>query len=272
MQEYLRLIEFMRHHPVVDYRFDGRHKQYVTEDEWRRFERCRPFVFHIDDGNDETILVSNLQLVSEPEIFAINAPFDVFSIERNDSCPLALWKTTKDVDVAAICIVASELKPGEYDFYVLCAELDDQFYVRPYVLKSWNKNQFGQANVALVVKKFLDKLKTENIGSEDVDVKYRLSRGGNKRTANINTVIHIAPKKSHARISTSRRVNWSHRFEVRGHWRKLEGQGKNRNGEYSVDGFTWVTAHTKGPEDMPLIQKTRIVQPGTELALEGDPK
>jgi hypothetical protein len=46
---------------------------------------------------------------------------------------------------------------------------------------------------------------------------------------------------------------------VRGHWRKVNGIGKDRSGEYCVKEFTWVTEHDKGPDGKPLIRKTRIV-------------
>jgi hypothetical protein len=54
-------------------------------------------------------------------------------------------------------------------------------------------------------------------------------------------------------------IEWSHRWSVRGHWRTVPGLGKNREGQYSVTGHTWVSEHEKGPEDAPLITKTRLV-------------
>lgn len=42
--------------------------------------------------------------------------------------------------------------------------------------------------------------------------------------------------------------NWSHRWYVRGHWRRL-ASGR----------VTWVRGHVKGPEDRPLVLKNNIV-------------
>lgn len=52
--------------------------------------------------------------------------------------------------------------------------------------------------------------------------------------------------------------DWKHSWECVGHWRKLNGIGKDRNGEYNQMGRTWVLPHIKG--DGELIKKTRVVK------------
>ena len=50
-------------------------------------------------------------------------------------------------------------------------------------------------------------------------------------------------------------------WEVMGHWRKLENEsslGKNRNGEYIVEGYTWVIPHVKGQGE--LKRKVRVLK------------
>lgn len=50
-------------------------------------------------------------------------------------------------------------------------------------------------------------------------------------------------------------------WEVMGHWRKLENEsslGKNRNGEYIVEGYTWVIPHVKGQGE--LKKKVRVLK------------
>lgn len=58
-------------------------------------------------------------------------------------------------------------------------------------------------------------------------------------------------------LSEKEKREYSHCFEVRGHWRKIKGIGLNRHGERSVQGATWIKSHLKGSED--LIIKSRIV-------------
>lgn len=76
----------------------------------------------------------------------------------------------------------------------------------------------------------------------------------------MSNVIYIKPKKLQNESITTLNIDWSHRFEVRGHWRVFEGVGKNRDGEYNIEGFTWVKNYVKGPEHLPLVKKTRVVE------------
>lgn len=53
-----------------------------------------------------------------------------------------------------------------------------------------------------------------------------------------------------------------YQYEVRGHWRKLDGFnkiGKNRDDEYVVEGYTWVSEHIRGDENGVLIKKQRVL-------------
>lgn len=57
-------------------------------------------------------------------------------------------------------------------------------------------------------------------------------------------------------------IEWSYRFAVMGHWRRLPDStkiGKDRSGDYIVPGATWVVDHIRGDENLPLIDKTRVV-------------
>lgn len=54
-------------------------------------------------------------------------------------------------------------------------------------------------------------------------------------------------------------LEFTHSFKVRGHWRTLQtGRvGKDRNGDYKIKGYTWVTEHIKGTGE--LVHRTRII-------------
>jgi hypothetical protein len=93
-------------------------------------------------------------------------------------------------------------------------------------------------------------------------IKFRDPKTGEKRTHKIRKVVTVFPKKMSEDDFTyaeSEGVDFSHRFSVRGHWRKVAGIGKNRQDEYCVQGFTYVCEHEKGPEHLPVINKTRVV-------------
>jgi hypothetical protein len=68
---------------------------------------------------------------------------------------------------------------------------------------------------------------------------------------------HIVENEALNNLSEKEKREYSHCFEVRGHWRKIKGIGLNRHGERSVQGATWIKSHLKGSED--LIIKSRIL-------------
>lgn len=91
-------------------------------------------------------------------------------------------------------------------------------------------------------------------------VKYK--QGGENKFLRIKRIVYVYPHREtpdHKRTASERRLEFSHRFQVRGHWRKIAGIGKNRADEYVVSGYTYVREHEKGPEHMPVIKKTRVV-------------
>lgn len=56
----------------------------------------------------------------------------------------------------------------------------------------------------------------------------------------------------------SEKVEWANRWEVKGHWRRVKGLGKDQWGNPNM-GMTWVHEHVKGPEDKPLFKKTIVL-------------
>lgn len=77
----------------------------------------------------------------------------------------------------------------------------------------------------------------------------------------VNKVVHIKPRKmsnNDYQRQVNSTVDWSHAFDVRGHWRKIKGVGKNRSGDYCIEGRTWVKPHRK-KEELEYVKKQRVV-------------
>ena len=55
-------------------------------------------------------------------------------------------------------------------------------------------------------------------------------------------------------------LEYSYAFKVRGHWRRVGEKtlGKDRNGNYNVHGFTWVTEYTKGEGE--FAKRIRVIE------------
>lgn len=101
-------------------------------------------------------------------------------------------------------------------------------------------------------------LKTSDIGEETIQKRaYKINHGGN---VFINKIVHIRPKKptkQQKEYFESRKIDWSHSWEVRGHWRKCSTIGRDRQGNYCVSGMTWVRPFVKGNGE--LIEKIRVI-------------
>ena len=116
-----------------------------------------------------------------------------------------------------------------------------------------------------LVKTMLDQISVGDDGLERVRSKIKIGSGKGKAFHKITQVIHIKPKKKREMPKFSygeRAIDFSIRFVRRGHWRDLDsGIGKNRAGDYCIDGRTWVNESKPiGPSDKPLIKKTRFVK------------
>lgn len=180
--------------------------------------------------------------------------------------------------IAPVGILVNETAPDRYDAFVLeLAEKretrDDHNHHRVGANVTVFRNMSATLpekgsvawNVHLVLRKYILTLQREAIATETTKetLKARYSNPKRDRFVAPRQIIRILPRKLRDEavkpLTAGGKVDWSHRWEVRGHWRKVDMIGKDRSGVYCVQGFTWVTPFVKGPEDQPLIQKMRIV-------------
>lgn len=102
--------------------------------------------------------------------------------------------------------------------------------------------------------------KNTNIVIEQISKGKHLRQRFGRSLVNVDRVIHIRREDETVKSITGGRIDFNHRFEVRGHWRKLKydfSYGKNRQGEKNVKGYTWVIPHERGEGE--LVKKTRVV-------------
>ncbi len=65
-------------------------------------------------------------------------------------------------------------------------------------------------------------------------------------------IYYVLDKKDYEKrnyhIKPIGKLEYSHAFKVRGHWRRIDVKsiGKDRNGDYKIEGFTWVIDHIRG--------------------------
>lgn len=250
MKEFLRMIDVVRNQGIADMT-EERDSGFrpATSTEWTYFEKCQPFVFMTSPREAQDIL----QGTPEREIIEVDAPFPVFSIETIGDAlgsTFAVRDGKREVGFLTHAVMTVELGPKEYSFYSLVEFPTGQIVVF--------REEARMA--APIVHQMLKVLARQKIGTRSERHVVKLGAGKEKRQRRIRRVIHVASKADvDSKSEATRDVDWSHRFEVRGHWRKHEGLGKDRDDNYCVHGWTWIRHHVKGPEDKPLVKKVRVV-------------
>jgi len=83
----------------------------------------------------------------------------------------------------------------------------------------------------------------------------------NKHTGNalIKRIVYCAniEKLQTTKVTVDKKIfNYSHEFDVRGHWRKVARLGKNHLGDYCIKGATWVNNFRKGSGE--YVKKSRL--------------
>jgi hypothetical protein len=269
MKNFLKLIETVKSKGIVGDKNEIT-SEFGLEKFWQMVEACEVFVFTPSNketqtsGPDATEEHKNHKMNADgsvdcPECDAIihpkiYAPFKVFSYEILNGNITSPKDDQVEFPIFTKCVMVYEVEPAtKYHYFSLVDHPDG--------LNVISSNAFG-----FITQQMFKRIEAagDREGEEKVREKIKIGTGKNKRFHTIRKIIHVCPKKSVATYDGTiygGKVDFSHRFSVRGHWRSLpEKLGKDRDGNYSVHGWTWVSDYIKGPEDKPLIRKTRIVE------------
>lgn len=208
------------------------------------------------------------------EIEEIDLPFDCCSFEKVDGSPLFVNKRVNltddkpewmNFDSECLCFLIREFSPKNYRAVSLERFMESG--KEGYSLFSWNLDNLNEDEYSVVgvLDKFLHIINNSKLGVQSVSDRIKI--GKNKEIHKIKTVIRVVPKKNFDPSMYSSKIDWSHRWEVMGHWRKIDGIGKDREGEYKVRGFTWIIPHVRGPEDKKIVKKIRVIPKEKENAI-----
>lgn len=270
MKYFLELLEIARSQGVLSYDKDAQtHRKYRPQELnelFDRLENCQPFVFM--PKNDEPVELLSDQMVLYENMPLSSAPFPVFSLEVLGGA-VCSPRSTDEVKVTIYCIVCVEKSPNVWDYVTLVNSSNPKKINSLEDLLSQLKKEpeapklvVVMHDVGSVVEELLTRLNKEKLGSESVRERIKIGVGDRKRTHTLRKIIHVVSKKEYERVKsdTTKKIDWTHRWASRGHWRSNPGRlGKNRDGQYCVQDWTWVSESIKGPEGSPLISKTRMV-------------
>lgn len=246
--------------------FNVLRKDDVTESFLKRIGNAKIIVFENEDRDFSDFNI--------PDIFS--TPFQSQWVEMSENIELFRNVDGKQIGFSLLGLLIEEVGPNEYIVFSShkITKIDDNIVgLGPYTMTSFKiidgelrGVQRGQDETffKFCLSEIKDVMNEINKNPEYGITKHidRIKSGRVPYALKeVSDVIHIRRKKNNEKISykfSGKKIDWAHRWSVRGHWRKFSGKGKNRSGEYIIDGFTWVMEHTKGPDDAPLVEKTRI--------------
>lgn len=214
------------------------------------------------------------KILNGMEEILFDAPFAAFALEGFD-CPLfdiinASKITDTDVEMTeeevirkmdglymdVYCTLSLETSPRKFTTFAYVKARKDE--------KDSGTGVFLMEQVNTGVAMLVRKINSSNmqLGVESLRERVKIGFGKDKRTHTIRKVIYCKPKNSPQESAfTGRKIEYSHRFLRRGHWRSHPGKiGKDRSGDYRISGQTWVMEAEVGDESLPLVKKTRVVE------------
>ncbi len=203
--------------------------------------------------NDHMFFVTDLDTIGEFSNEAVN-----FTLEETEELHLHPERFMPKDNIMVVALHSEEnnrnLPPACFCGHV--AE-DGEFMFSHYRMDSFDMNEetkrmFSQLAITYIFKR----LNTKNTEIIYKETPFKSLSGKEK----ISPVVFIRNKKSETKYQYYLPSNpeWKHSWECVGHWRKLDGIGKDRHGEYNQLGRTWVNPCIKG--DGELIKKIRILK------------
>lgn len=216
-------------------------------------QNARPFIF------DEITWMPNI------EEKKLDLPFCSMSIEATGTNTILSFKNKDNHELHVFCMSATKRPDGFIKYFALI-QFNDRVTLMGFTSANLETPSTKMGfSVERLVWGFSDLVKTINESEQDERLtKERIAittrKNGINRTVqkHINKIVFIKPKEhiAHPDSSESSR-EYSHRWEVRGHWRQIKSVGFGPDGEV-ISGKTWVHEHVKGPEEKEIVKKIRV--------------
>lgn len=203
------------------------------------FEQCEVFTFRSSGVVTHSEHINDL----------IAAPFPVFSVEMIGGGNYIM----NDDGYATACIMVTDsyfmlyVKRSDGHRDVICVEVE---------------NKAASYDIRDIVNSLLTRIGNEHVGAIETNqiLNYKNPKNPKKKKTIIKNHMFIVSPTKYKQTDNNVKIVWTHRWSVRGHWRNIHGIGKDQNGDYTIEGKTWVSSFKKGPEDKLMVKKQRIVK------------
>lgn len=159
-----------------------------------------------------------------------------------------------------VSIFCRELEPGNYKFAATVVAIHNptgkQFMFSKDII---HPNEVKA--VKLLLREIFHRRSKTKFFDEIVERKIKVGKKGSRSFELVSRITHITlGGETSSSPVLGGEIDWNHCWGVRGHWRLAAGLGKDREGNYTVSGYTWVVPHVRGNKEAPFIEKTKILK------------
>lgn len=228
------------------------------------FSEAQPFVYC---GNNfkPVVAISRDGLINDASSPSakFDAPFRTFTFELSDSSDLFKYDYDDkhyegvDIKVKQTLALFTEVSPRVFKGYLMTVKSSAGVTV------SIGFVEMTKLQLDGLLSQVVELINSSTLGVAESSerIKYKIS--GKKVRRSVGRVVYVKPRQqSVCFFPAGVSIDYSHRFLVRGHWRRLKSDnqlGKDRAGEYCIFGYTWVVEFEKGGKDKDLKKKVRLV-------------
>lgn len=125
--------------------------------------------------------------------------------------------------------------------------------------------EYATISALINVQEVFEKLsRCEILVDNAIGTEYYSIKGEKTKKVTNRPIYYVIDNKTYSNKSYNiipiTKLEYSHAFRVRGHWRKIDEKsiGKDRGGDYHIKGFTWVIDHLRGQGE--LVKRTRVIK------------
>lgn len=218
-----------------------------------KIKDAQPFVL-IPGQVEEDWISTDLRSLKVSDI-KLDLPFKICSFEITYPNSYALQHENGPRYIVD-CIIAEEVSPEEIVFYAF----GDFGRGRELKMATVHDCPGMWTLIGDALQDYLKKFQSSQHGTSSPRTIFKWKENGEKKQLRINKVIHYRSRSKAHSEEYSHTIQWSHAFWVMGHWRTINGLGKDRDGIYRIAGKTWVESFVKQAELGDPIKKIRLVK------------
>ena len=192
----------------------------------------------------------DLELCDDENII-LACPYPAFSIELMGNGTVTRLHAEGMKSLNIKCMYCEEKGPGEYVFIGLTEQEGNNHAQLFKVTHNDTEDKETYATLVMAVEDVLSVMDKTAKGIVRGIKKIPVTTGSRTTKVKPPLVVYVQPKSEvrGPKLNDGTAVVWDHSWPVRAHWRQLhdsEKFGKDRWGNYTQKGYTWVMNHVKG--------------------------